>query len=98
MIVDSMAAASLIANCLTRHGWQIAGIYIWNDNDFSLSKLSSGGLDSPIDKSALFAGRHHGALRDARNYLAWEESLPDEIDRSIHDLWCQRLSRTPCLD
>ena len=43
-------------------------------------QLANGGLDLPLDEPALFAGRHHGVLQDARDYLAWEEDLPSEID------------------
>ena len=93
-----MTTGSLIANCLIRHGWKIIGLYIWNDADFDQSTLVTGGPNLPLDESTLFAGRHSGVLQDAQDYLAWEENLPEEIDKLIHDLWCQHLDREPKLD
>ena len=103
IIADSAENGRLIADCLMRHGWQIAGLYVWNDGDFDESMLANGILatgviDLPLDESALFAGRHHGVLQDARDYLAWEEALPAEIDASLHDLWCRHLASQPNLD
>ena len=66
--------------------------------DFDMAMLANGGLDLPLDEPSLFAGRHHGVLQDARDYLAWEEDLPSEIDESIHDSWCQELATSPKLD
>ena len=45
-----------------------------------------------IDESALFAGRHHGNLQDSRDYLAWEEELPDQIDEPILAQWHRLLA------
>ena len=98
IIANNSEQGHMIADCLIRHGWQIAGIYLWHDADFDMATLASGGLDLPLDEPALFAGRHHGVLQDARDYLAWEEDLPSEIDESIHDLWCQELATLPKLD
>ena len=98
IIADRSEQGRMIADCLIRHGWQIAGLYLWDDADFDITMLAKGGLDLPVDESALFAGRHHGVLQDARDYLAWEEDLPTEIDAPIHDLWCQELATSPKLD
>ena len=98
IITDNSEQGRMIADCLIRHGWQIAGIYLWHYADFEMATLANGGLDLPLDEPALFAGRHHGVLQDARDYLAWEEDLPSEIDESIHDLWCQELATSPKLD
>jgi 3-mercaptopyruvate sulfurtransferase SseA len=98
IIAENDEQGLMIADCLIRHGWQIAGVYLWHDADFDMAKLANGGLDLPLDEPALFAGRHHGVLQDARDYLAWEEDLPSEIDESIHDLWCQELATSPKLD
>jgi hypothetical protein len=57
--------------------------------------LARGGAETPVDESALFAGRHHGVLQDARDYLAWEEDLPDQIDPSISQMWTRFLRQTP---
>ena len=98
IIADRSEQGRMIADCLIRHGWQIAGLYLWDDADFDITMLAKGGLDLPVDESALFAGRHHGVLQDARDYLAWEEDLPTKIDAPIHDLWCQELATSPKLD
>ena len=98
IIAHNMTTGSLIANCLMRHGWKIAGVYIWNNADFDQSKLVRVSLNLPLDESTLFAGRHSGVLQDAQDYLEWEENLPEEIDMLIHDLWCRHLDREPKLD
>ena len=98
IIADNSKQGCMIADCLIRHGWQIAGVYFWHDADFDTATLANAGLDLPLDESALFARRHHGVLQDAHDYLAWEEDLPSEIDESIHDLWCQELATSPKLD
>ena len=48
--------------------------------------------ETPIDKSALFAGRHFGVLKVAQNYLAWEEDLPNVTPPMILKIWHDRLS------
>ncbi|MDA9641610.1 rhodanese-like domain-containing protein [Alphaproteobacteria bacterium] len=98
IIADNSDQGRMIADCLIRHGWQIAGVYLWHNADFDMATLANSGLDLPLDESALFARRHHGVLQDARDYLAWEEALPNEIDEAIHDLWCQELATSPKLD
>ena len=45
-----------------------------------------------IDESALFAGRHHGNMQDSREYLAWEEELPGQIDDPILQQWHRLLA------
>ena len=54
-----------------------------------------GHLTAVIDESALFAGRHHGNMQDSRDYLAWEEDLPDQIEPEILQDWTKRLDRSP---
>ena len=98
IIADNSDQGRMIADCLIRHGWQIAGVYLWHNADFDMATLANSGLDLPRDESALFARRHHGVLQDARDYLAWEEALPNEIDEAIHDLWSQELATSPKLD
>ena len=98
IIADNSDQGRVIADCLIRHGWQIAGVYLWHNADFDMATLANSGLDLPLDESALFTRRHHGVLQDARDYLAWEEALPNEIDEAIHDLWCQELATSPKLD
>lgn len=82
------------ADLLRQHGRQIAGIYGWNTEALNHTVLQSTELDSPIDQSALFAGRHHGNLQDSRDYLAWEEELPNQIDRAIHHMWLNTLGQS----
>ena len=79
-----------MAEHLAEQGWQVAGVHGWNGHTLDPEHLAFGAVRSPIDESALFAGRHHGNLQDSRDYLAWEEALPDQIDAQIHTLW-QRL-------
>ena len=78
---------------LAGSGWQIAGIHVWQDGAYPATALSSASISSPVDESALFAGRHHGNLQDARDYLDWEEALPDQIDQPLHILWQGHLAR-----
>jgi len=95
IIADTALDGDEIAGLLGHEGWQIAGIFCWQDQHSALGSLEQGGVESPIDESALFAGRHHGVLQDARDYLAWEEALPDEIDQDIHHLWQTLLAAKP---
>ena len=83
----------LAAEMLTGNGWRVEGIYPWHDGDLPPSLLHSKPVDSPVDQSALFAGRHHGNLQDARDYLAWEEALPAQIDPLLHRMWHDHLAR-----
>ena len=94
VISNNIAHANETANLLQQNGWKIAGIYEWNNGDIDQSQLQSGTLDSPADQSALFADRHHGNLQDSRDYLSWEEALPDQIDKTIHRQWLDLLSNT----
>ena len=104
-----MSAVGIIAPChqtgkmifdiLTDIGWQIDGIYVWQNHLLDPKILSSTAAifdqdDTPIDKSALFAGRHYGVLKDAQDYLAWEEDLPDNTPPMILNIWHDRLSET----
>ena len=45
----------------------------------------------PIDQSALFAGRHFGVLKDAQDYLNWEENIPALIPLTIKNMWRDKL-------
>ena len=86
----------MIFEILTDIGWKIDGIYVWQDQQFDPIILASTVAKSnqnqtPIDKSALFAGRHFGVLKDAQNYLAWEEGLPDVTPPVIRKIWHDRL-------
>jgi len=95
VICSDLATGIEIADLLTRQGWQIDGFYVWQDSDFDPAMLETGGPDNPCDESSLFAGRHHGVLQDARDYLAWEEELPAEIDQPLHQQWVKRLTSAP---
>jgi rhodanese-related sulfurtransferase len=95
LICSDFATGIESTDILTRQGWQIDGFYVWQDSDFDPATLKTGGPDSPCDESSLFAGRHHGVLQDARDYLAWEEDLPAEIDQPLHQLWFDRLTSAP---
>jgi len=92
LICPTHKSAKDDAALLAGHGWQIDGVYVWNEDDLPPDMLQSADIDRPADQSALFAGRHHGNLQDARDYLAWEEDLPGQIDRPLHDLWHGNIS------
>jgi len=104
VIGNDVEHASHCADLLAHNGWQIAGIYGWNTGDIDTdnfdpvdihdAQLHTTTIESPIDKSALFAARHHGNMQDSRDYLAWEEELPDQIDREVYKLWLQLLGNT----
>ena len=87
LVCETRAAAEEAADMLARQGWRIDGFYGWQDGGLPPELLRSAAIDRPVDQSALFAGRHHGNLQDSRDYLAWEEELPGQIDRAVHDLW-----------
>ncbi len=91
VIGNDITHASETANLLEQHGWKIAGIYSWTLDDIDPSQLQTAVLDAPIDQSALFAGRHHGNMQDSRDYLAWEEDLPEQIDPLLHQTWLRLL-------
>ena len=77
----------LSADLLQSAGWAIEGVHIWTPQAFDPSNLATGEVTDPIDECALFAGRHSGNMQDSRDYLAWEEELPGQIDKSIRGLW-----------
>ena len=86
----------MIADILTKNGWQVDAIAVWADHAIEANLQSSATSisdigDSPIDQSALFAGRHFGVLKDAQNYLDWEEDLPGLIPTTIKTIWQDRL-------
>ena len=99
IIVPCHKTGEMIFDILTDIGWKIDGIYVWQDPSLDPNILSStaAGFDqnlAPIDKSALFAGRHFGVLKDAQDYLAWEEDLPHVTPPMILKIWRDRLSET----
>jgi rhodanese-related sulfurtransferase len=91
VIGNDITHANETANLLQQHGWKIAGIFDWVSADIEPDQLKTGVIDSPVDQSALFAGRHHGNLQDSRDYLAWEEALPEQIDQILHQTWLDLL-------
>ena len=92
LIGDSILQANASASVLEQHGWKIAGIYRWKSDDIDSSLTEQSSVDSPVDQSALFSGRHHGNMQDSRDYLAWEEALPEQIDQVVQQTWLARLS------
>ncbi len=94
VVGNTLLHASETASLLEHHGWSIAGIYSWHNNDIDASDLQSSSIESPIDQSALFADRHHGNMQDSRDYLDWEEALPAQIDQIVHQQWRKRLSES----
>ena len=99
IIVPCHKTGDMIFDILTDVGWKIDGIYVWQDQPLDPNILSSTEVmfdqnKTPIDKSALFAGRHFGILKDAQDYLAWEEDLPNVTPPFILKIWLERLSET----
>ena len=80
------------AGLLAEHGWRISGIHLWHDSPPNGADIQPGHLAAAIDESALFAGRHHGNMQDSRDYLAWEEELPTQIDSAVLDMWKRLLA------
>lgn len=91
VIGSDIGHANQNADLLANQGWQIIGLYGWNTGDIDPVYIQTTTIDTPIDKSALFAQRHHGNMQDSRDYLAWEEALPEQIDQEIHQLWLHHL-------
>ena len=99
IIAPCHKTGNMIFEILTDNGWNIDGIYVWQDQPLDPIILASTAAkfdqnEIPIDKSALFAGRHFGVLKDAQDYLAWEEDLPDVTPPMILKIWHDRLSET----
>ena len=99
IIAPCHKTGNMIFEILTDNGWNIDGIYVWQDQPLDPIILASTAAkfdqnEIPIDKSALFAGRHFGVLKDAQDYLAWEEDLPDVTPPMILEIWQDRLSKT----
>ena len=99
IIAPCYKTGNMIFEILTDIGWKIDGIYLWRDQIPDSIMLASTVAvfdqnETPIDKSMLFAGRHFGVLKDAQDYLAWEEDLPDVTPPLILKVWHERLSKT----
>ena len=99
VIAPCHETGNMIFEILTAIGWKIDGIYVWRDQPTDPIILASTAAkfdqnEIPIDKSALFAGRHFGVVKDAQDYLAWEEDLPDVTPPMILKIWHNRLSET----
>ena len=93
IIADDISHGAGTADLVAAHGWQVAGIFLWSSaTSLNPAGIAPGNLGIAIDESALFAGRHHGNEQDSRNYLAWEEELPDQIDEPILTQWHQLLA------
>lgn len=91
LIGSDITHAIASAQLLQQHGWDVAGWYCWETSDINPDHIQTGSIESPIDESALFAGRHHGNMQDSRDYLAWEEALPENIDQLLSREWLERL-------
>ena len=99
IIAPCQKTGGMIFEILTNIGWKIDGIYVWQDQPLDPIILASTAAkfdqnETPIDKSSLFAGRHFGVLKDAKDYLAWEEDLPDVTPPVILKIWHDLLSET----
>ena len=99
IIAPCHQTGDMIFDILTDVGWKIDGVYVWQNPPLDPNLISSKAAiftqnETAIDKSALFAGRHFGVLKDAQDYLAWEEDLPDVTPPVILKIWHDRLSET----
>jgi len=92
IIGSDIAHAEDTAALLSAEGWNVEGIFVWDAARLDVARLDpaefvAGRVDAPVDESTLFAGRHHGNMQDSRDYLAWEEALPAQIDAPVHEQW-----------
>jgi len=85
----SGSRAAFAAYWLQTMGFKVSIVFLKN----KLASHPNATIEPPIEKSVLFAGRHHGNMQDSRDYLAWEEALPDQIDHEIHRLWFELLGK-----
>ena len=92
LIANDRTHGCEMATLLAGHGWRISGIFVWDIAGSDTADIGPGSLSAAIDESALFAGRHHGNLQDSRDYLAWEEELPGQIEPVILDVWTRLLA------
>ena len=93
IIANDIPHGSETADLLAAHGWQVAGIFPWSSAaSLDPAGIAPGNPGIAIDESALFAGRHHGNMQDSRDYLAWEEELPGQIDKPILEQWHRLLA------
>ena len=87
VIVYNEAHLKFVELILSETQTKISNVYYWDYEDdcdhFVLPKK----VINPCDRSALFADRHKGNLEHSKAYLAWEEELPDQIDKLVKDLW-----------
>ncbi len=93
VIGGSIAQATNAAELLLSQGFKITGIFDWSTKTIKQHEMQAATIESPVDQCALFAGRHHGNMQDSRDYLAWEEALPEQIDQLFVNRWHQLLSR-----
>ena len=93
IIANDIPHGAGTADLLAAHGWQVAGIFPWSSAaSLDPAGIAPGNPGIAIDESALFAGRHHGNMQDSRDYLAWEEELPGQIDEPILAQWHRLLA------
>ena len=93
IIANDIPHGTETADVLAVHGWRFAGIFPWSSaTSLDPAGVAPGDPGIAIDESALFAGRHHGNMQDSRDYLAWEEELPGQIDDPILQQWHRLLA------
>ena len=83
IIAPCHKTGDMVFDILTDIGWKLTAFMSGKTNHLiqiycHLPRLCLTKIKT-IDKSALFAGRHFGILKDAQDYLAWEEDLPNVI-------------------
>ena len=85
----SGSRAAFAAYWLTAMGFDVSVVYL----DDALAALADDQGVPKMEKSLLFAGRHHSNMQDSRDYLAWEEALPEQVDQAILERWHELLGR-----
>lgn len=86
----SGSRAAFAAYWLQTMGFSVSVVYL--ASALASLPIEDHGLPK-MEKSLLFAGRHHGNMQDSRDYLAWEEALPDQIDEKTRLLWLELLGK-----
>ena len=87
MIVYNEAHLKFVELILSETQTRISDAFYWDYEDACEHLIAPEKITDPCDRSLLFADRHKGNLEHSKAYLAWEEELPDQIDKLFKDLW-----------
>ena len=87
VIVHNEAHLKFVELLLSETQTRISDAFYWDNGDACEHFIAPEKISDPCDRSLLFADRHKGNLKHSKAYLAWEEELPDQIDKFVKDLW-----------